>query len=107
MQNYTNVFEEYYSKTPFKKILWNQLSDREIFEVLDNLKVPKIFKIVSLGCGTGQKKIYAGINGYKNLTGIDISASAIQTAHSLSEQAKVNTKFYSGDITSIVGSIVF
>lgn len=106
MQNYINVFEEYYSKTPFKKILWNQLSDREIFDFLGNLNVPKSFKIVSLGCGTGQKEIYAGKNGYKNLTGIDISISAIQTARSLSEKAKINAKFYAGDITSITDSIV-
>ena len=107
MQNLTNIFEEYYSKTPFKKILWNQLSEREIFDVLDNLGVPRNFKIVSLGCGTGQKEIYAGKNGYKNLTGVDISKSAIKTALSLSKKARVNAKFYVGDIISMLNSIAF
>lgn len=107
MQNQVNVFEEYYSKTPFKKILWNQLSEREIFDVLDKLKVPKNFRIVSIGCGTGQKEIYAGENDYKNLTGVDISKSAIKTALSLSKKARVNAKFYVGDITSMKDSLIF
>lgn len=107
MQKHTNVFEEYYSKTPFKKILWNQLSEREIFDVLDSLGVPRNFRIVSLGCGTGQKEIYARENGYKNLTGVDISESAIKTARSLSEKARVNTKFYVGDIIFLPKSTIF
>ena len=101
MQNQTNVFETYYSKTPFGKILWNQLDDREIFDVLDNLKVPKSFRIVSLGCGTGQKEIYAAKNGYKNIVGVDISQTAIETARSLSKKAGVETKFYAQDIISL------
>lgn len=104
MQNHINVFEEYYSKTPFKKILWNQLSEKEIYEALCKLGVPYEFSIVSLGCGTGQKEVYAAKNGYKDIVGIDISKSAIEQAKLLAKNMNAYTKFHEENILNLTKS---
>ena len=100
-QNSFEIFEEYYSKTPFRKVLWNQLEEKEIYKTLKKLGVPENFKIVSLGCGTGQKEIYAANKGYKNIVGVDISRAAIEKAKLLAQEVGTTIKFHAENILTL------
>ncbi|GEM_PF-2610658 len=93
-------FEQYYSTTPYRQILWNRLGDREILDVFHRLRVPRNLSILSLGCGTGQKDLACVKAGYR-IFGTDISPTAIATAKLLARKSGLPPQFGIMDSTRI------
>jgi len=73
------LMDEIYRKTPLNEIPWNfETAPNALVELVDSGKV-KPCKTVDLGCGTGNYAIYLA-NRCFNVTGIDISPTAIKIA---------------------------
>lgn len=78
--------EEIYRDVPIEKIPWNIVTPpNDLVELIENGKV-KPCKTIDLGCGIGNYALYFARKGF-DVTGIDISPSAIKVAK---ENAKKN-----------------
>jgi ubiquinone/menaquinone biosynthesis C-methylase UbiE len=75
--------------------------ETDLKEILNlELLPPLPAKAIDLGCGEGQYTILFAKMGYE-MTGIDISQSAIKRARMLSKEAGVKINFQTGDITDL------
>ncbi|MFN8553629.1 MAG: class I SAM-dependent methyltransferase [Candidatus Obscuribacterales bacterium] len=57
-------------------------------------------RVLELGCGTGTNAIYLAQNGF-DVTGVDLSKTAIERARQKSEAVGVNVRFIEADATNL------
>ena len=92
-------WEQYYQKIPLDKIPWNKTQADYFIKVIGEGKI-KPCSALDLGCGVGRKSIYLVKRGF-NVTGIDISQTAIRFAKKNAEKAKVKVDFIVADATDL------
>lgn len=94
-----NKWEKFYSNTPLDKIPWHKLRADYLIEIIEKEKVKPGLTLV-LGCGTGMNSIYLAKRGF-NVTGIDISETAIGYAKENAKKENVNINFIVADATDL------
>lgn len=94
-----NKWEEFYNKTPLNEIPWQKVEADYLIETIEKGKVKPGLALV-LGCGTGRNSIYLTKKGF-NVTGIDISETAIKYAKENAKKEDVNIDFIVADATDL------
>lgn len=93
--------DKIYAKTPFDKIPWNFESPPDaLVDLIDSAKV-KPCKTIDLGCGTGNYAIYLASRGFE-VTGIDISPTAIKTAKENAKKKGIKCNFV---VANVLGDL--
>lgn len=92
-------WEQFYTKTPLDKIPWQNVQADYLAEVIEAGKV-KPGLALDLGCGTGMKSIFLAEKGF-DVTGVDISKTAIGHAEENASNAKVKVEFITADATDL------
>jgi cyclopropane fatty-acyl-phospholipid synthase-like methyltransferase len=86
-----------YRKTPLEEIPWNIETPPDVLvELVESGKV-KPCKTIDLGCGTGNYAIYLASIGFE-VTGIDISQTAIKIAKENAKKKGVKCNFLATDV---------
>ena len=93
------AWENYYKETPLEKIPWQKTQAHYFTKLIDASKI-KPGLALDLGCGTGMKSIYLARRGFE-VTGIDISKTAINFARKNAKQAKVKVNFVVADAANL------
>jgi SAM-dependent methyltransferase len=89
--------DEIYRNVPIEKIPWNiDTPPNELVELIESGKV-KPCKTIDLGCGTGNYALYLASIGF-DVTGIDISPSAIKIATENAKKKRVDSCFLTADV---------
>jgi cyclopropane fatty-acyl-phospholipid synthase-like methyltransferase len=99
-----------YSTVPPDRIPWNRVEPPEMLrEIIETGKV-KPCRAIELGCGAGNYVMYFAQNGF-DVTGIDISESAIRMAKRSASDRDVNCRFIiadvRGDMSGVSGTFDF
>lgn len=93
--------ERIYQKVPLNKIPWNIETPPDVLvELVDSGKV-KPCKTIDLGCGTGNYAIYLASVGF-DVTGIDISATAIKIAKENAKKKGIKCNFL---VANVLGNL--
>ena len=96
--------ESIYSRIPPDQIPWNHLDPPEaLLELLESKTITPC-KTLDLGCGTGNYAIYLSKRGF-DVTGVDVSPSAIRMAREKARREGVPCRFIVADILHDLGSI--
>jgi len=91
--------EQIYSRIPIDAIPWNiEFPPKEIVDLVESGNV-KPCKTIDLGCGAGNYAIYLASQGF-DVTGVDISPSAIKFAEENAAKKKVKCHFLVRDLTA-------
>ena len=86
-----------YRNMPLEKIPWNiETPPDALVELVDSGKV-KPCKTIDLGCGAGNYAIYLASIGFE-VTGVDISPTAIKIAKENAEKKGVKCNFLAADV---------
>jgi SAM-dependent methyltransferase len=86
-----------YRKTPLNEIPWNIEAPPDVLvELVESGKV-KPCKTIDFGCGTGNYSIYLASVGF-DVTGIDISPTAIRIAQENAKKKGVKCKFFVANV---------
>jgi SAM-dependent methyltransferase len=89
--------DKIYGKTPLDEIPWNiETPPNVLVELVDSGKV-KPCKTIDLGCGTGNYAIYLASRGF-DVTGIDISPTAIKIAKEKAKKKGIRCNFLVADV---------
>jgi hypothetical protein len=89
--------EEIYSETPPADIPWNiESPPKALVELVKGGQVQPC-KTIEMGCGAGNYAIYLASVGF-DVTGVDISPSAIALAETNARQKGVTCKFVAADV---------
>ena len=89
--------ERIYRKIPLNEIPWNIETPPDVLvELVDSGKV-KPCKTIDLGCGTGNYAIYLASAGF-DVTGIDISPTAIKIAKENAKKKGIKCNFLVADV---------
>jgi 2-polyprenyl-3-methyl-5-hydroxy-6-metoxy-1,4-benzoquinol methylase len=89
--------DKVYKDIPLERIPWNYDTPPDpLIELIASGKIRQC-KTIDIGCGTGNYAIYFAKEGYE-VTGIDISPSAISIAKKKASERKVECNFLVGDI---------
>jgi len=89
--------DKIYRNTPLEEIPWNIETPPDVLtELVDSGKV-KPCKTIDLGCGTGHYAIYLASIGF-DVTGIDISPTAIKIAKENAKKKGVKCNFLATDV---------
>jgi len=93
--------DKIYRKTPLNEIPWNiETPPNQLVELVDSGKVtPR--KTIDLGCGTGNYAIYLASRGF-NVTGIDISPTAIKIAKEKAKKKGTTCNFL---VANVLGDL--
>jgi len=94
-----NKWEKFYKNTPLEKISWQKTQADYLTKVIDTGKV-KPGRALDLGCGTGIKSILLAKKGF-DVTGIDISETAINYANENTKKENLEIKFIVADATDL------
>jgi SAM-dependent methyltransferase len=87
-----SVWDEYYRRYPLEELGWELGKPRTILvEYMEKRFFPK-GKALDICCGAGTNTVYLAQNGY-DVTGIDISTTAIQIAKKKAMAARVSIDF--------------
>lgn len=89
--------DKIYRERPLSEIPWNNESPPEVLVALVESGRMKPCKALDLGCGAGNYAIYLAEQGF-DVTGIDISPTAIKLAHEKAEEMGVNCTFLAADV---------
>ena len=90
-----------YRNTPLEEIPWNIETPPDVLvELIENGKV-KPCKTIDFGCGTGNYAIYLASIGFE-ITGIDISPTAIRIAKEQGQKKGVKCSFL---VTDVLGNL--
>ena len=90
--------DKIYREKPLNKIPWNyETAPDSLIELVESGKIIPC-KTIDLGCGTGNYAIFLATKF--NVTGIDISPSAISIAEKKTREKEVDCNFLVADITS-------
>jgi 2-polyprenyl-3-methyl-5-hydroxy-6-metoxy-1,4-benzoquinol methylase len=92
-------WESVYQNKDFKDVSWFQDVPKTSIDFLESLQLSKTAKIIDIGGGESRFVNYLLDNGYKNISVLDISATAI-------EKKKRELGSKSHDITWIVSDVV-
>jgi 2-polyprenyl-3-methyl-5-hydroxy-6-metoxy-1,4-benzoquinol methylase len=85
-------WDQYYRKYPLEELGWELGKPRPMLvEYFEEGRIPK-GKVLDTCCGVGINPIYLAKNGF-DVTGIDISLTAIGLAKKKAKQANVNVNF--------------
>ena len=96
--------EKIYSETPPADIPWNiELPPKALTELIESGQVHPC-KTIDLGCGAGNYAIYLASLGF-DVTGVDISPSAIALAEANAKQKGVSCRFLVADILGCLPEI--
>jgi SAM-dependent methyltransferase len=96
--------DKVYKKIPLEKIPWNYETPPAPLINLIKSEIIKPSKIIDLGCGTGNYSIYFAKKGYE-VTGIDISPTAIAFAKEKANEVNVKCNFIVADILGDLDNI--
>ncbi len=89
--------DKIYRNMPLEEIPWNiETPPDALVELIESGKV-KPCKTIDFGCGAGNYAIYLASVGF-DVTGIDISPSAIQTAKENAKKKRVKCNFLVADV---------
>ena len=89
--------DEIYRDVPIEKIPWNVVTPpNDLVELIENGKV-KPCKTIDLGCGIGNYALYFARKGFE-VTGIDISPSAVKMAKENAKKNGVKCSFLTVDV---------
>ena len=89
--------EQIYSETPPADIPWNiETPPKALVELVDSGQIQPC-KAIDLGCGAGNYAIYLASPGF-DVTGVDISPSAIALAEANTKQKGVACRFVAADV---------
>lgn len=94
-----NTWEKFYQKTPLEKIPWQKTQADYFLKLLRAKKLGQ-GKALDLGCGTGIKSIALAKKGFE-VTGIDISKTAIKHAKENAKKEKLEINFIVEDATDL------
>jgi SAM-dependent methyltransferase len=86
-----------YRKTPLEEIPWNIETPPDVLVELVKSGKVKPCKTIDLGCGTGNYVIYLASIGFE-VTGIDISPTAIKIAKENAKKKGVKCNFLATDV---------
>lgn len=92
-----NEMEKIYSELSPSEIPWNIDSPPEILKSILTEGIVKHCKTIDLGCGTGNYAIYMASQGF-DVTGIDISPTAIELAMNSAKQKGIECSFIVADV---------
>jgi SAM-dependent methyltransferase len=96
--------ERIYRKIPLHEIPWNiETPPNILVELVDSGKV-KPCKTIDLGCGTGNYVIYLASLGF-DVTGIDISPTAIKIAKENAKKKGIKCNFLVADVLGNLNEI--
>jgi len=96
-----NEVDRIYRNTPLEEIPWNiETPPKALVELVESRKV-KPCKTIDLGCGTGNYAIYLAGIGFE-VTGIDISPTAIKIAKENAKKKGVKCNFL---VTDVLGNL--
>ena len=89
--------DEIYRNVPVAKIPWNiETPPNALVELIESGKV-KPCKTIDLGCGTGNYALYLASIGF-DVTGIDISLSAVNIAKENAKKKGIKSCFLPADV---------
>ena len=89
--------EDIYKKLSPEEIPWNSETPPDILVELVESRTVNPCKTVDLGCGIGHYALYLAQRGF-DVTGIDISPTAIKRAQEKAEKERVTCKFMVADV---------
>ncbi len=89
--------DKIYSTIPPDRIPWNMEDPPEIIRDIVQTGKVKPCRAIELGCGAGNYVIYFAQNGF-DVTGVDISESAIRMAKRSASDRDVNCRFITADV---------
>ena len=82
-------WETMYQKKQFEDVSWFQETPTTSIAFFEKLKLPKSAKIIDIGGGESRFVDYLLDNGFKNVTVLDISATAVdKKKHALGDKAQ-------------------
>ena len=102
--------DESYRRTPQEEIPWNmEKPPKELTRLVEGGKVLPC-KTIDMGCGAGNYAIYLAGKGF-DVTGVDISATAVKIAEDNARKRGVTCKFTAadllGDLREVEGTFDF
>ncbi len=102
--------DKIYKNIPLREIPWNvETPPDALVELVDSGKV-KPCKTIDLGCGAGNYAIYLASRGF-DVTGIDISPTAVKIAKENAKKKRVKVNFIVadvlGDMKEVTGTFDF
>jgi SAM-dependent methyltransferase len=96
--------EDIYKNTPLEQIPWNNETPPELLvELVDSGKV-QLGRAIDLGCGAGNYAIYLATMGFE-VTGVDLSPTAIKIAKENAERKGVKCNFIVADVVEELDKI--
>ena len=90
-------FDKIYREVPVEKIPWIYEKPPEVLVDLINNGTIKPCGALDLGCGVGNYALYLASQGFQ-VTGIDISKTAIEIAQEKAQKLKVDCNFVVADV---------
>ena len=93
-----------YRNTSLEEIPWNVETPPDALVELVEIGKVKPCKTIDLGCGTGSYAIYLAIKGF-DVTGIDISPTAIKIAKGNAKKKNVKCNFFVDDVIGDLNKI--
>jgi 2-polyprenyl-3-methyl-5-hydroxy-6-metoxy-1,4-benzoquinol methylase len=96
--------EEIYGQMSPDEIPWNMETPPNLLKDLINQGIIKPCRTLDLGCGTGNYALYLASNGFE-VTGVDISSSAINIAKSSALSKGLKCNFFVANVLKSLGEI--
>jgi SAM-dependent methyltransferase len=97
--------DEIYRNVPLTEIPWNiETPPDALVQLVESGKIPPC-EVIDLGCGAGNYAIYLAYIGY-NVTGVDISPTAIKIAKENAKKKKVKCNFLVADVVDDLRNVV-
>jgi SAM-dependent methyltransferase len=97
--------DDIYRNVPLKEIPWNiETPPDALVRLVESGKVPPC-EVIDLGCGAGNYAIYLAHKGF-NVTGVDISPTAIKFAKENAKKKKVKCNFLVADVVDDLMNVV-
>lgn len=94
---YPEAMDEIYRTIPFEEIPWNE--DKPSQPLVDLVESGRVrpCRTLDLGCGCGTNAIYLAGKGFE-VTGVDISSTAVEIARERAKKADIQCTFLAGDL---------
>ena len=96
--------DKIYREVPLEEIPWNSETPPDVLVSLVESQEVKPCKTIDLGCGAGNYAIYLASKGF-DVTGVDISLTAIEIAKTHARLKGVKCKFAVADVLSDLGEV--